>query len=260
MVTYRLSRRTFLHATAAAAGALALTSCTGGNNGPSGQDTAGGDSRANGSVTEPLPPPGSYQQAPSLDDAGLPRLRSGCPSVRTSSRTGGCSPASTAARWSCSHSRLAAWPRPVRTVSSATATRYCASSTTGRMSGPGLAESWESNDDASEWTFHFRKGLKWSDGQPWTTEDILRLRQRGHRPERCRLDDAEPLSEAIPSRNRYRRPGRLGHGRRPDGDEGRLASQPRMPDDAGLALQDVRQQFGGGARAQPVLLVRHAER
>ncbi|MCL5947285.1 MAG: ABC transporter substrate-binding protein [Chloroflexi bacterium] len=39
--------------------------------------------------------------------------------------------------------------------------------------GPGLAESWESNTDQSVWTFHFRKGLKWSDGHPWTTGDIL---------------------------------------------------------------------------------------
>jgi len=39
--------------------------------------------------------------------------------------------------------------------------------------GPGLVESWESNDDASEWTLHFREGLKWSDGKPWTTADIM---------------------------------------------------------------------------------------
>lgn len=39
--------------------------------------------------------------------------------------------------------------------------------------GPGLAESWESNDDASEWTFHFREGLRWSDGKPWTTADVM---------------------------------------------------------------------------------------
>jgi peptide/nickel transport system substrate-binding protein len=39
--------------------------------------------------------------------------------------------------------------------------------------GPGLAESWETNADQSTWTFHFRKGLKWSDGQPWTVADIL---------------------------------------------------------------------------------------
>ena len=39
--------------------------------------------------------------------------------------------------------------------------------------GPGLAEKWESNADASEWTLYFRKGLKWSDGHPWSVDDIL---------------------------------------------------------------------------------------
>ena len=43
----------------------------------------------------------------------------------------------------------------------------------GQDVGPGLVEEWESNDDTSEWTFHFRKGLKWSDGEPWTTENII---------------------------------------------------------------------------------------
>jgi len=37
---------------------------------------------------------------------------------------------------------------------------------------PHIAESWEINDDASVWTWHFRKGTKWSDGQPYTSGDI----------------------------------------------------------------------------------------
>lgn len=37
---------------------------------------------------------------------------------------------------------------------------------------PRMAESWETNDDASEWTFHLREGTKWSDGEPFTTADI----------------------------------------------------------------------------------------
>ena len=37
---------------------------------------------------------------------------------------------------------------------------------------PRMAESWEINDDASEWTFHLRKGMSWSDGTPFTTEAI----------------------------------------------------------------------------------------
>ena len=37
---------------------------------------------------------------------------------------------------------------------------------------PDLAERWETNADASEWTFFLREGLKWSDGEPFTTADI----------------------------------------------------------------------------------------
>jgi peptide/nickel transport system substrate-binding protein len=33
-------------------------------------------------------------------------------------------------------------------------------------------ESWESNADATTWTIHMRKGMKWSDGEPLTTEDV----------------------------------------------------------------------------------------
>ncbi len=34
------------------------------------------------------------------------------------------------------------------------------------------AESWEVNDDATEWTFHLREGMKWSDGSAFTTANI----------------------------------------------------------------------------------------
>jgi peptide/nickel transport system substrate-binding protein len=35
-----------------------------------------------------------------------------------------------------------------------------------------FAETWEINDDASEWTFHLREGMKWSDGEPFTTANF----------------------------------------------------------------------------------------
>ena len=38
---------------------------------------------------------------------------------------------------------------------------------------PNVAESVKANDDGTEYTFTLRKGIKWSDGQPFTTEDVL---------------------------------------------------------------------------------------
>src|SRR5512145_539468 len=37
---------------------------------------------------------------------------------------------------------------------------------------PRMCESWEVNDDGTEWTFHLRKGTKWSDGTEHTTADV----------------------------------------------------------------------------------------
>ncbi len=36
---------------------------------------------------------------------------------------------------------------------------------------PSLAESWETSDDKLTWTFHMRKDVKWSDGEPLTAKD-----------------------------------------------------------------------------------------
>lgn len=38
---------------------------------------------------------------------------------------------------------------------------------------PGVAESWESSPDFKTWTFHLRKGAKWSNGDPITAEDFV---------------------------------------------------------------------------------------
>src|SRR3712207_715151 len=43
---------------------------------------------------------------------------------------------------------------------------------------PGLAESWEPNEDGSEWTFKIRQGVKWQDGKPLTTDDIIQSIER----------------------------------------------------------------------------------
>ncbi|WP_421723597.1 ABC transporter substrate-binding protein [Bauldia sp.] len=38
---------------------------------------------------------------------------------------------------------------------------------------PNVAESWTVNDEGSEFTFKLREGMKWSDGQPLTADDIM---------------------------------------------------------------------------------------
>ena len=39
--------------------------------------------------------------------------------------------------------------------------------------GPGLAESWSVAPDQKTWTFKLRQGVDWSDGHPFTAEDVL---------------------------------------------------------------------------------------
>ena len=39
--------------------------------------------------------------------------------------------------------------------------------------GPGLVEAWESSPDAAVWVLHLREGVKWSDGHPFTADDVM---------------------------------------------------------------------------------------
>jgi peptide/nickel transport system substrate-binding protein len=39
--------------------------------------------------------------------------------------------------------------------------------------GPGLVKDIEVNDDATEFTIHMRHGMRWSDGEPFTADDIM---------------------------------------------------------------------------------------
>ncbi|MGI6209819.1 MAG: ABC transporter substrate-binding protein, partial [Anaerolineae bacterium] len=38
---------------------------------------------------------------------------------------------------------------------------------------PAIAKSWEVNEDGTQYTFHLREGMKWSDGHPYTADAVM---------------------------------------------------------------------------------------
>ena len=173
-----LSRRTLLHLSAVTAGSVVLASCSsggggstsgGGGKGGSGSGAAG----KKGSHTDPLPVPGSFKEAPALKklvDAGeLPPVKERLPEKPyvvphkwlEPGTYGGAINTVTGESNSVAHAEYMYGHSLLRWLND------------GQAIGPGLVEAWESNADATEWTLHFRAGVKWSDGEPFTTEDIM---------------------------------------------------------------------------------------
>jgi peptide/nickel transport system substrate-binding protein len=169
----KFSRRRFLHLSSVAAGGAMLAACSPGQRGNNNQGEGPQGKGGKGSVSKPPSAPSELKEAPMLEqmvDAGeIPSLEERLPEKPyvvphkwlTSGKYGGnllmITPATddpSNKEYMYAHSLL----------------RYL---NDGLEIGPGLAESWESNDDASEWTLRFREGLKWSDGEPWTTQDIM---------------------------------------------------------------------------------------
>lgn len=168
-----LTRRTFMYTSAMAAGAATLAGCRGGAAGQedSGQEALSGK----GSESRPLSPPSRFKESPELaklvKSGELPPVEQRLPENpyvvphkwQQSGKYGG----RLLMNMADSEDGLFALKEYMYGRS---LLRFL---NDGLDIGPGLVESWESNDDASEWTFHFRKGLKWSDGKPWTTEDVM---------------------------------------------------------------------------------------
>ena len=173
----QISRRKVLFGTAAIAGGAVLSACSSGSDGGgssgggSGSNGGGGD--AKGSETKALPKPEKFNESPLIADMDLPPIEERLPE----------NPYVIPHRWAQPGKYGGKLNMNVFSTSGAVKAesdrnffyghsplRYL---NDGNDVGPGLVEEWESNDDASEWTFHFRKGLKWSDGEPWTTDNII---------------------------------------------------------------------------------------
>lgn len=169
-----MTRRAVLGHSAALAAAVTLGACTSDtSDSPKRRaNDAAGNGRV-GSATTPLPVPKKLREAPSLAEqvrAGeLPPLKERLPEKPyvvphnwlEPGMYGGGLTMCTAATSDASNKEFMYGHSMLRWLND------------GRDIGPGLVERWESNPDASEWTFHFRRRLRWSDGEPWTVADIL---------------------------------------------------------------------------------------
>ncbi|SDS70901.1 ABC transporter substrate-binding protein [Actinopolymorpha singaporensis] len=170
-----LTRRRLLFGAAVVAGSVTLGACSSGGGGSS---TGGGAKQSKaptkrGSAPKPLAPPRQLKESPELAaqvKAGkLPALKDRLPEKpyviphywAQTGKYGGTLRMASGSSNDAAIKEYMYGHSPLRWLND------------GLTLGPGLAESWESNEDASVWTFHFRKGLKWSDGQKWTTDDIM---------------------------------------------------------------------------------------
>ncbi len=173
--SHGVGRRRFLTVSALAAGSATLAACSssGSGGGASNAKASHSDSATKGSAKEPLAKPASLSESPLLAaqvKAGkLPPVEQRLPEQPYVVPHGWVKRGNYGGNLSMLVSDtngydISEWFYEYSLV------RFL---NEGLDVGPGVAQKWESNADTSVWTLHFRKGLRWSDGQPWTTADIM---------------------------------------------------------------------------------------
>ncbi|HVX45441.1 MAG TPA: ABC transporter substrate-binding protein [Mycobacteriales bacterium] len=180
------SRRTFLYGSALAAGAIALNACSssssGGGSGSGTSTGSGADDNSPthakvggkaGSATKPIAAPKKFNESPALKGKRLPKVVDRLPknpyvvphNWLEKGKYGGTLNmivfGTTGMANADSVREFFYGFSPLRLLND------------GLTIGPGAADKWSSNRDATEWTVHFREGLKWSDGEPFTVDDVL---------------------------------------------------------------------------------------
>ncbi|HVX47034.1 MAG TPA: ABC transporter substrate-binding protein [Mycobacteriales bacterium] len=185
--SFSVSRRSFLYGAGLSAAATVISACSskskGGNSTTSdnsGGSSSGGSSTAPakiggtvGSASKPLPKPSSFNESPALKGKGLPAVEDRLPAE----------PYVVPHNWVSRGKYGGTLNTTVfGTTGAANANsirEYCYGFSPTRWLndgldiGPGCADKWTSNAKATEWTIHFREGLKWSDGQPFSVDDVL---------------------------------------------------------------------------------------
>ncbi len=169
MSSKRISRRDFLRLSALTAAGAALAGCCPTPTATSTPEKVVETKIVEATVPVTVPPPSEFSRAPMLEGMGLPPVEQ-CISdnpmmvlpVKSLGEYGGTwhraflGIADFHALGRLIYEAVLRWPRdpkdPVQ---------------------PGLAESWEWSDDGLELTLYFRKGLKWSDGAPFTVDDVI---------------------------------------------------------------------------------------
>ncbi|HEX3812159.1 MAG TPA: ABC transporter substrate-binding protein [Mycobacteriales bacterium] len=172
-----MSRRGFLYGSAMVAGSVMLSACNSKNGTSDSSSSTPSGNSAKGSAKKPLAPPKSFHESPLLASQAksgkLPAVAKRLPEhpyviphnwVQRGKYGGKLNMvvfSSQGAAAADSNREFFYGFSPLRYIND------------GQDIGPGLVETWTSNPDASEWTLNFRKGLKWSDGQPFSVDDVL---------------------------------------------------------------------------------------
>lgn len=178
-----VSRRAVLAGIAASAAATLVGCSTTSSSGSTSKKSAnpptasasGGSSAAGnvGDYVQPLPKPAKFFESPSLTGKGLPPVEQRLPqnpyviphkwSVR--GKYGG-----TAQTVMVGSTGMANASGVMEFFYGFSPVRYL---NDGLDVGPNGVEKWSSNDDTSQWTLVYRKGLKWSDGVELDVDDVI---------------------------------------------------------------------------------------
>lgn len=126
---------------------------------------------------------------------------------------------------------------------------------------PRLAKSWEISPDGLVFIFHLRKGLVWSDGHPFTADDVVFTWRDAYYSKAIDATTGQPVIDESTGRPRLRFPSRPAYFQMIEGEE--VRAEALDPHTVRFTLPQVYAPFllfGGGAEILPRhILQRHVD-